>query len=105
MDLAEDVERRVKFQYELQKFVDHAISSTINLPQYGSELNNADHVEPFSKMLRKYGHGLRGLTFYPSGSRGGQPINAVPYEEAASKRGIIYEDNSGEQCLTGVCGL
>ena len=105
VDLAEDVERRVKFQYELQKFVDHAISSTINLPQYGSELNNADHVEPFSKMLRKYGHGLRGLTFYPSGSRGGQPINAVPYEEAASKRGIIYEDNSEEQCLTGVCGL
>ena len=105
VDLAEDVERRVKFQYELQKYVDHAISSTINLPEYGSELNNADHVEPFSKMLRKYGHGLRGLTFYPSGSRGGQPINAVPYEEAASKRGIIYEDNSEEQCLTGVCGL
>ena len=105
VDLAEDVERRVKFQYELQKFVDHAISSTINLPEYGSDLNNESHIEPFSKMLRKYGHGLRGLTFYPSGSRGGQPINAVPYEEAASKRGMIFEDNSEEQCLTGVCGL
>ncbi len=105
VDLAEDVERRVKFQFELQKFVDHAISSTINLPEYGSDLNNESHVEPFSKMLRKYGHGLRGLTFYPSGSRGGQPINAVPYEEAASKRGMIFEDNSEEQCLTGVCGL
>ncbi len=105
VDLAEDVERRVKFQYELQKYVDHAISSTINLPEYGSDLNNESHIEPFSKLLRKYGHGLRGLTFYPSGSRGGQPINPVPYEEAITKRGIIYEDNSEEQCLTGVCGL
>ena len=105
VDLAEDVERRVRFQYELQKYVDHAISSTINLPEYGSDLNNESHIEPFSKMLRKYGHGLRGLTFYPSGSRGGQPINAVPYEEAVSKRGMIFEDNSEEQCLSGVCGI
>ena len=105
VDLAEDVERRVKFQYELQKYVDHAISSTINLPEYGTEHNNSDHVVPFSKLLRKYGHGLRGLTFYPSGSRGGQPINPVPYEEAITKRGIIFEDNSEEQCLSGVCGI
>ena len=105
VDLAEDVERRVKFQYELQKYVDHAISSTINLPEYGTDHNNADHVVPFSKLLRKYGHGLRGLTFYPSGSRGGQPINPVPYEEAITKRGIIFEDNSEEQCLSGVCGI
>ena len=105
VDLAEDVERRVRFQYELQKYVDHAISSTINLPEYGSDLNNESHIKPFSKMLRKYGHGLRGLTFYPSGSRGGQPINAVPYEEAVSKRGMIFEDNSEEQCLSGVCGI
>jgi len=105
VDLAEDVERRVKFQYELQKYVDHAISSTINLPEYGTDHNNEDHVVPFSKLLRKYGHGLRGLTFYPSGSRGGQPINPVPYEEAITKRGIIFEDNSEEQCLSGVCGI
>jgi len=27
------------------------------------------------------------------------------YEEAHSKRGVIYEDNSEEQCLSGVCNL
>ena len=105
VDLSKDVERRVKFQYELQKYVDHAISSTVNLPEWGSEFNNGDHVVPFSRILRKYGHGLRGLTFYPDGSRGGQPIQSVPYEEAHSKRGVIYEDNSEEQCLSGVCNL
>ena len=105
VDLSKDVERRVKFQYELQKYVDHAISSTVNLPEWGTEFNNGDHVKPFSRIIRKYGHGLRGLTFYPDGSRGGQPIQSVPYEEAHSKRGVIYEDNSEEQCLSGVCNL
>ena len=32
VDLSADLERRVKFQFELQKHIDHAISSTINLP-------------------------------------------------------------------------
>ena len=104
-DLAKDIERRLKFQHGLQKYVDHAISSTINLPEWGSEFNNEDHVKPLSKLLRKYGGGLRGLTFYPDGSRGGQPIQSVSYEEAHSKRGVIYEDNSEEQCLSGVCAL
>ncbi len=104
-DLAKDIERRVKFQHGLQKYVDHAISSTINLPEWGSEFNNEDHVASFAKVLRKYGGGLRGLTFYPDGSRGGQPIQSVSYEEAHSKRGVIYEDNSEEQCLSGVCAI
>ena len=97
IDLAADPERRIKFQYELQKYVDHAISSTINLPKWGSELNNEDKVPEFAKIVRKYASGLRGLTLYPDGSRGGQPISSCSYEEAHSKRGVIYEDNSEEQ--------
>ena len=105
IDLAADPERRIKFQYELQKYVDHAISSTINLPEWGSELNNEDKVPEFAKIVRKYASGLRGLTLYPDGSRGGQPISSCSYEEAHSKRGVIYEDNSEEQCLSGVCNI
>ena len=102
VDLAADMERRVKFQFELQKYVDHAISSTINLPAWDK---NQDRVDEFAKIVRKYAHGLRGLTLYPDGSRGGQPISSVPYEEAHSKRGVVFEDNSEEQCLSGVCGI
>ena len=102
VDLAADMERRVKFQFELQKYVDHAISSTINLPAWD---NSQDRVDEFAKIVRKYAHGLRGLTLYPDGSRGGQPISSVPYEEAHSKRGVVFEDNSEEQCLSGVCGI
>jgi len=105
VDLAADPERRIKFQFELQKYVDHAISSTLNLPQWGSELNNEDKIAGFAKIIAKYAHGLRGLTLYPNGSRGGQPITPCDYEEAHSKRGVIFEDNSDEQCLTGVCNI
>ncbi len=105
VDLAADPERRLKFQYELQKYVDHAISSTLNLPAWGSELNNEDKIVGFANLIKKYGPGLRGLTFYPDMARGGQPITSVPYEEAHAKRGVIYEDNSEEQCLSGVCGV
>jgi ribonucleoside-diphosphate reductase alpha chain len=105
VDLASEPERRIKFQYDLQKYEDHAISSTLNLPAWGSELNNEDKVAEFAQVIKKYGPGLRGLTVYPDGARGGQPITSVPYEEAHAKRGVIYEDNSEEQCLSGVCGI
>ena len=105
IDLAADPERRIKFQFELQKYVDHAISSTLNLPSWGTELNNEDSVKKFSTIVSKYAHGLRGLTLYPEGSRGGQPITACDYAEAHSKRGVIYEDNSEEQCMTGICNI
>ena len=105
VDLAADPERRIKFQFELQKYVDHAISSTLNLPAWGSDLNNDSKVSEFAKIIRKYAHGLRGLTVYPDGARGGQPITPVPYTEANAKRGVVYEDNSEEQCLSGVCGI
>jgi len=105
VDLAADPERRIKFQFELQKYVDHAISSTLNLPAWGTDLNNESRVNEFEKLVRKYAHGLRGLTVYPDGSRGGQPITSVAYEEANSKRGVIFEDNSDEQCLSGVCSI
>ena len=106
VDLAADPEIRIKFQFEMQKFVrDHAISSTINFPTWGTDLNNEDKVKDNAVLIKKYAPGIRGLTWYPDGSRGGQPMATVPYEEAHSKRGVIYEDNSEEQCLSGVCNL
>lgn len=105
VDLAADYERRIKFQAEVQQYVDHAISSTINLPSWGSELNNEDKVDEFSRVVAKYAPQLRGLTCYPDGARGGQPITTVPYEEAINKKGVVFEENSEEQCLSGVCGI
>ena len=87
IDLAADPERRIKFQADVQDYVDMSISSTINLPAWGSKLNNEDTVEPFAQMLAKYAHRLRGFTCYADGSRGGQPLTSVPYSEASNRQG------------------
>ena len=91
--LAEDYERRIKFQFDVQKYVDMSISSTINLPKWGTKLNNPDTVKPFAKTLAKYAHGLRGFTCYPDGARGGQPLPQCSYSEAIDKLGEEFEES------------
>ena len=105
IDLAADPERRIKFQSDVQRYVDMAISSTVNLPAWGSELNNESTVPKYAAIIQRHAKGLRGLTVYPDGSRGGQPITSVPYEEAKSKRGVVFDDNSDMACKDGVCGI
>ena len=99
--LASDPERRIRFQWEVQKYVDMAISSTINLPRYGEQ---AFTKEYFSNIVLKYAKGLRGLTVYPDGSRGGQPLTTVSYDEAKSSLGVVF-DETEEKCAGGICGL
>ena len=83
-------ERRVEFQTWLQQYVDHGISSTINLPAWGSEANNEDKVTEFGTMLMKYLPKLRGITCYPDGARSGQPLTAVSYKTAMKHKGQIF---------------
>lgn len=101
--LSGDYERRIRFQADVQDYVDMSISSTINLPKWGSEANNEDKVDAFAKTLAKYAPRLRGFTCYPDGSRGGQPITEIPYSEAIGHKGVVYEEN--DSCKGGVCGL
>lgn len=93
IDLAADYERRIKFQADVQDYVDMSISSTINLPAWGSDLNNPDTVEGFTNTLAKYAHRLRGFTCYPDGARGGQPLTSVPYSEARDKLGQEFMEH------------
>ena len=92
LDLATQYKRRIKFQADIQDYVDMCISSTINLPKWGSEDNNEDKVEEFTGVLASYAHRLRGFTCYPSESRGGQPLLAVSYKDALTKLGEEYEE-------------
>ena len=111
LDLSTDYERRLSFQANVQEYVDMAISSTINLPAWGTEDNNEDKVEGFSQTLAKYAHRLRGFTCYPDGCRGGQPLTSVPYSEAIEKLGEEFEDNIQAHDICeisnsgGVCGV
>lgn len=102
LDLAGDYERRIAFQADVQDYVDMSISSTINLPSWGSDLNNPDTVDGFTNTLAKYAHRLRGFTCYPDGARGGQPLTSVPYKEAVHRLGEEFREHIE---TTDVCDL
>jgi ribonucleoside-diphosphate reductase alpha chain len=102
--LAEEPERRVAFQAHVQKYVDHSISSTVNLPHWGSELNNKGRVSEFGNMLLKHLPGLRGITVYPDGARGGQPLNVVKFSTAMKHVGNIFVEGSDMCDITGKGG-
>jgi len=92
LDLSKTPERRIKFQADIQDYVDQAISSTINLPAWGSEYNNPDTLDDFGKTLAMYAPRLRGFTAYPDGARGGQPLTEIPYKEAVKTLGQEFRE-------------
>lgn len=96
--------QRVKFQADVQNYVDMAISSTCNIPEWGSDENNEKTLKTNMDILLKYGKRLRGFTCYPDGSRGGQPLTRCSLEEAMDNTGKIFEEKEHE-CHGGVCGL
>ena len=102
IDLAEDYERRIAFQADVQDYVDMSISSTINLPEWGSKLNNKDKVKDFASTLAKYAPRLRGFTCYPDGARGGQPLTSIPYKEALDTLGQELEEHTE---MNDVCDI
>jgi ribonucleoside-diphosphate reductase alpha chain len=91
--LSDDYERRIRFQADVQDYVDMSISSTINLPAWGSKGNNPDRVGEFAATLSKFAPRLRGFTCYPDGSRGGQPITECDYETALANKGTVFEEH------------
>jgi ribonucleoside-diphosphate reductase alpha chain len=90
------VERRLEFQAWCQKYVDHAISSTINLPAWGSEKNCEATVEYHEGLIYDALPYIRGVTAYPNGSRGGQPLTPVKYSEAIKWEGVEFQEGCTE---------
>jgi ribonucleoside-diphosphate reductase alpha chain len=91
-DLSNDYERRIKFQADVQDYVDMSISSTINLPTWGQGGNSEENVRKFAETLSRYAPRLRGFTCYPDGSRGGQPLTTIDYNDAMKHKGVIFEE-------------
>ena len=104
--LSHDYERRLKFQADVQDYVDMSISSTINLPQWGTKGNSESDVKSFAKVLAHYSPRLRGFTCYPDGSRGGQPLTEVDYNEALKHKGVVFVENDICEITNrgGTCG-
>ena len=96
--------QRVKFQADVQNYVDMSISSTCNMPSWGSEQNNEQTYEKMAAILLKYAKRLRGFTVYPDGCRQGQPLVRVDLATAIQEEGVVFEEHV-EECKNGVCGI
>jgi ribonucleoside-diphosphate reductase alpha chain len=100
-DLAADPERRIAFQADVQDYVDMGISSTINLPSYGS---GGPDAKAFAAILARYASRLRGFTCYPDGARGGQPLVKVEYSEVKEKLGEEFDENVEHNAICDITG-
>jgi ribonucleoside-diphosphate reductase alpha chain len=100
-------ERHFDMQRICQQHIDNAVSKTINL-----EANFP--VESLSDLWLEYLPDLKGTTFYRAGSRGQEPLEAIPLDEAKrlvqmSKRKDIHTSSIDEQnsldCPDGMCDV
>jgi ribonucleoside-diphosphate reductase alpha chain len=92
-------DRRLTMQSWLQGFVDQAVSSTINLPH---PIVDPAEVEYHGEVLYQHLPNLRGVTCYPNGARGGQPITPVPYELAIEQQGVEFTEQE-DRCRGATC--
>ena len=102
--LAADIRRRLEFQAWLQGYVDHAVSSTINLPAWGTPWNCEDTVKSIGNAILEFLPRLRGLTVYPDGARGGQPLVPMSYREAVKEIDASVEAADVCDLRGGSCG-
>lgn len=87
MDL--DPDNRIKMQAMWQKYIDAAISSTINLP------NETTPEQVFDIYVSAWKHGLKGLTVYRAGCER-EGILAVAQDEEEMK--VTHTDNLCQEC-------
>ena len=88
-------------QVAVQKFVDGAVSKTINMPKNTT-------AKQLSRLTLEYIHDLKGVTVYVDGSREGQILNSVTLKEVKKyikENKNIHEsvDEDTVKCTTGTC--
>ena len=104
---AYDVTPEGHFQVQalVQKYVDNAVSKTINIPRgYGEH--------SLSELWLQYLPQVKGSTFYREGSRANEPLQYVPTKDALEvlqnwKGNVENEDGttSIDSCINGLCEI
>jgi len=92
-----------EIQSIVQKYVDGAVSKTINMPK-------GTTTEDLSKLTLEYVHDLKGVTVYVDGSRENQILNKVSMKEVKSylktKKNKVKKTETGMNgCKNGTCDL
>lgn len=90
----------LKMQAAFQKYVDNAVSKTVNLP-FDATVDDVQDI-----YLNAYNLGLKGITVYRYGSKRDQVIYlGKPRTEKEESKGRITVDSEFSACASGVCQL
>ena len=89
-----------EIQVAVQKYVDGAVSKTINMPAGTTQ-------EQLSHLMLEYIYDLKGATVYVDGCREGQILNPVLEEEVLEYLGKSDSNADLEtvRCVTGMCEM
>ena len=89
-----------EIQVAVQKFIDGAVSKTINMPT-GTTSDQLSHL------MLEYIHDLKGVTVYVDGSREGQILTLISEEETIEflQKNQPVANAAAVQCATGMCDL
>ena len=87
-------------QVAVQKYLDGAVSKTINCPQGFKK-------EQLSDLLLEYIRDLKGVTLYVDGSREGQILNPLTKKETKKylTEGMVVDNQEEMDCATGACEI
>lgn len=94
------IDQHLAIQIKVQKtLVDNSVSKTINLPAVGTF--SIPKVK--TAVLKALKRGIKGVTLYPDGARGNQPMQPVSLEEALKQEAETRAVES--ECTTGACSI
>ena len=91
-------EDHMKIQEAAQRYIDSAISKTINLPK--------DYkLEDLSELMLKYITSIKGVTVYRDGSKFDQPLTPVDFSKYEKRTESADDVGKGADCASGTCEL
>jgi ribonucleoside-diphosphate reductase alpha chain len=88
---------KVRMQGAIQKWVDHSISVTVNLP------NDVDEALVNRLYIEAWRSGCKGCTIYRDGSRAGVMISVTKKDKKKDDEAIKNQDNNMEQQTESPC--
>ena len=91
-------EEHMKVQATIQRYVDNCLSKTVNLP-------SSAIAQDLNRLAFDYAQYLKGLTIYRAGSKGNEPLTAIPLTDENIAKYLTSEEIEEKVESADVCSL